>query len=201
MSLVTIIKKIEEEAEAQSQEIIDQARTDDEQIITYARLKAKEEAAQIVHHTEEELQSFKSKQMATTLLHLRKEKLDNRQRILKDVFSETLRQVREYDADQCRAIIKTILLSVTEERQGSILFSETDKPLIDRKFIDDINAELNQQGRKLKFTLSNKTADIGRGFIVDFKDFEINYSFEKVLSGLWTEIESEVAKRLFESHR
>ncbi len=198
MSLATIIKKIEEEAEAQGQEIIDQARIDDEQISKYARLKAEEEAAQIVHHAEEELQSFKSKQMATTSLHLRKEKLNNRQRILQDVVSKALEQVREYDADQRQAIMKTILLSVSEERQGSVLFSKTDQPLIDQKFIDDINAEFKEQNRKLTLTLSNTIANIERGCIVDFEDFEVNYSFENILSGLWTEIERDVSKQLFE---
>ena len=198
MSLATIIKKIDEEAIAQSQDIIEQARVEDGQIIAYARLKAEEEAESIIRHNKEELQTLKSKQMATTLLHMRKEKLDNRQRILKDVFSKALSQISSYDEDKRRAMIKTILLSVTEERQGTILLSKADKPLIDAQFVEDINKELELQHRKLRFTLSNNTADIDRGFVVDFNDFDINYSIEKVLSGLWEEIKGEVSKRLFE---
>ncbi len=199
MSLATIIKKIEEEAQTQSQEIIDQARTDDEQIITYARVKADEEATQIVRHAEEELQSVKSKQMATKLLQLRKEKLDNRQRILQEVSSKALQNVIAYDAEQRREIIKSILFSVSEEREGSLLFSKSDQALIDQTFIDAINKKIKEKGRKkLQFKLSKHTADIERGFIIDFEDFEVNCSFQEVLEDLWTEIEGDVSKRLFE---
>ena len=199
MSLATIIKKIEEEAEAQWQELIAQAREEDGQIVTFARVKAQEEAANILRHTEEELQTIKSKQMATTLLHLRKEKLDNRQRILQEVFAETLRRVAALAPDQRRAIIKTILLSVMEERQGSILPSTADQPLIDQALLQEINDELAQQGRLLRFTLSERTAEIDQGFIVDFEDFDVNYSVEKVLTGLWEDMKGDVSKRLFEN--
>ena len=198
MSLASIIKKIDEEAAAQGQEIIEQARTEDEQIIAYARLKADEEAEQIVRHSQEELGVLKNKQMATTLLHMRKKKLDNRQRILSDVFAEVLQRVNSLEDEQRRAIIKTILLSVSEERKGSVIFSEADKSLVNRKFIEEINTELEKQERKLHFSLSTRTADIERGFIVDFKDFDMNYSVEKVLSSLWEEMKGEVSKRLFE---
>lgn len=199
MSLATIIKKIDEEAEAQCQELIAQAREEDEQIVTYARVKAREEAANILRHAEEELQTVKSKHKATTLLHLRKEKLDNRQRILQEVFTETLRRVAALTPDQRRAITKTILLSVMEERQGNILPSASDQPLIDQAFLQEINDELAQQGRSLRFTLSERTAEIDQGFIVDFEDFDVNYSVEKVLTGLWEDMKGDVSKRLFEN--
>jgi vacuolar-type H+-ATPase subunit E/Vma4 len=198
MSLASIIKKIEADATAQSEEIIEQARIEDEQITTYARLKAEEEAEQIVRHAEEELQTLKNKQMATALLHMRKEKLDNRQRILSDVFTEVLQRVNSFDDDQRRGIIKTILLSIGEERKGSVLFSQADKSVVNQKFIEEINAELEKHKRNLQFTFSSKTADIERGFIVDFKDFDMNYSVEKILSELWEDIKSEVSTRLFE---
>lgn len=199
MSLATIIKKIDEEAEAQCQELIAQAREEDRQIVTFARVKAQEEAANILRHAEEELQTVKSKHKATTLLHLRKEKLDNRQRILQEVFTETLRRVADLSPDQRRAITKTILLAVMEERQGNILPSASDQPLIDQAFLQEINDELAQQGRSLRFALSERTAEIDQGFIVDFEDFDVNYSVEKVLTGLWEDMKGDVSKRLFEN--
>jgi vacuolar-type H+-ATPase subunit E/Vma4 len=198
MSLATIIHKIEVEAEAQCQEILEQARIEDEQIVTYARVKAEEEAANILHHAREDLRTTQKKQMATTLLHQRKEKLDNRQRILRDVFSETLRRVNAFDADQRRSMFKTILLSVAEERPGAILASAPDKPLFDQAFLQAVNDELAQQNRPLRYTLSDDTAPIDQGVILDFEDFEVNYSVEKVLVGLWEEMKGEVSKRLFE---
>jgi V/A-type H+-transporting ATPase subunit E len=198
MSLATIIKKIEDEAEAHGQKLIAQTQAEGEQIVARGREEAEKEAAQVIHHTEEELQSLKNRQMATTLLRMRKEKLDNRQRILDDVFSQALDRILTYDADQYRAILRNILLSVEEEQQGSILLSGADKPVITQEFIDDINAALKNQNRKLQFTLTQKTADIEKGFILDFKDFEMNYAIEKILSGLWEDIKGEVSKRLFE---
>jgi V/A-type H+-transporting ATPase subunit E len=198
MSLATIIKKIEDEAEAHGQKLIAEAQAEGEQVVAHGREEADKEAAQIVRHAEEELQSIKSRQMATTLLRLRKEKLDNRQQVLDKVFSQALDRILAYEADRYKAMLRNILLSVEEEQQGSIILSGADKPIITQDVIDDINAELKTRDRKLQFTLARKTADIEKGFIVDFKDFEMNYSVEKILSGLWEEIKGEVSKRLFE---
>jgi len=198
MSLATIIKKIEDEAEAHGQKLIAQAQTEGEQIVAHGREEAEKEAAQIVHHAEEELQSLKNRQMATTLLRLRKDKLDNRQRSLDEVFSQALDQILTYDADGYRAMLRNILLSVEEEQQGSIVLSKADKPITTQEFIDGINADLKNRNRKLQFKLARKTADIEKGFILDFKDFEMNYSVEKILSGLWADIKGGVSKRLFE---
>ena len=198
MSLATIIKKIGEEALAQSQEILEQARTEDQRITTYARVKAEEEAEQIIQHAQAELEMLKKKQMATTLLHMRKKKLDNRQRILGEVFEEVLRRISSFDDKHQQNMIKTILLSVSEEWKATLLFSKADKSLVNQQFIEEINAELAAQKRKLHFTLSSNIADIDRGFIVDFKDFEMNYSVEKVLSSLWEEMKGDVSKQLFE---
>ena len=139
--------------------------------------------------------------MATTLLRLRKEKLDNRQQILDKVFSQVLDRILAYETDQYKTMLRNILLSVEEEQQGSIILSGADKSVITQEFIDDINAALKNHNRKLQFTLTQKTADIEKGFIVDFKDFEMNYAVEKILSGLWEDIKGEVSKRLFEVSR
>ena len=199
MSLATIIKKIEDEAEAHGQKLIAKAQAEGEQIVAHGREEAEKEAAQIVRHAEEDLQSIKSRQMATTLLRLRKEKLDNRQQVLDKVFSQALDRILAYETDRYRTMLRTILLSVEEERQGSILPSAADKPVITQDFIDNVNAELKNRDRKLQFTLARKTANIEKGFIVDFKDFEMNYAVEKILSGLWEDIKGEVSKRLFEN--
>ncbi len=198
MSLATIIKKIEEDAAIQSEELLTQAQGEAEQVITHARLKADEEAEQILHHAEQELQVLKNKQTATTLLHKRKEKLDHRQQILSDVFHEVLQRIIAVEEpEHIRSIIKTMLLSVDEERKGTLIFSKTDKTIADQAFIDDINAELARQNRTLQFTLSTKTADIERGFLVDFEDFDVNYSVERMFASVWDEVKREVSARLF----
>ena len=159
--------------------------------------EAEEEAEQILRQTQTELEVFKKKQMATTLLQVRKEKLHNRQQILETVFHEVLRRISSFDDAQQQKIIKTMLLSVSEERKATLLLSKADKSLVNKEFIEAINTELAAQHRKLHFTLSAKTAAIDRGFIVDFKDFEITYSIEKILESVWEERKGEVSTQLF----
>ena len=197
MSLASIIQKIDEEAVEQSREILEQAGTEGKQIIRAARVKAEEEAAQILHHAAEELSVLQSKQMATTVLHMRKEKLDNQQQILDKVFAEVVQRVNAFDGEQRARIFRNILLSVSEERKGNVLLSKNEKTVVTQEFIEEINAELEKQNRKLRFGLSSKTAPIEQGFLIDFKDFDINYSVEMLLSMLWDEIKSEVSTRLF----
>ena len=197
MSLATILEKIQAEANAHGEQILAQARHADGQFAMHARTQAEAEAAQILRHASEELQALQRKEMATTLLHLRKAKLDNRQRLLEAVFAEALRRITSYNAAEGQAAMRAILLAIPEERPGQILLSDRDRPLVTLEFIADINAALAAQGRKLQFTISPQTVAIENGFILDFIDFEMNYSIEKVLAGLWEEIRGDVSRRLF----
>jgi V/A-type H+-transporting ATPase subunit E len=200
VSLATIIKKIEDEAEAQRQQIIDHANAEAEQIVEQGRKRAEDEAAHILQKAEDELHNVKNRRMATTLLHMRKEKLDHRQQILNEVFTKALTRIQSYNPEQYRDGARKLLLSVNEEREGTVFLSQTDhaEALIDQAFIDAINEELQQQQRQLRFTLSDQPAEIEHGFVVDFDDFVVNYSIETLLAGLWEEIKTEVSRQLFD---
>jgi vacuolar-type H+-ATPase subunit E/Vma4 len=63
--------------------------------------------------------------------------------------------------------------------------------------VDDINAELAKRKRKLHFQLAEKRAAIKKGCIVDFGEFEMNFSFETLLTGMWERVKSEVSQQLF----
>ena len=71
MSLSTIIEKIGEEARRQCDEILSNAHHEAEQIAEHGRIKAEEEAARILRHAQEEVQTTRNKRMATATLHLR----------------------------------------------------------------------------------------------------------------------------------
>jgi vacuolar-type H+-ATPase subunit E/Vma4 len=197
MSLTTIIKKIEEETDAQCQTLIANANAEAERILAHERQEAEKEAVHIMQRAEEDLQNLKNRELATNLLRMRKEKSDNRQQILTKVFEESLHRILDVPADQYTAMFKQILLTIDEERQGDIVLSKADQSLIRQKIIDEINVKLKNQGRKLRFTLSRKTVDLKKGFIIDFKDYEMNYSGEKILLGLWNEIKGEISTQLF----
>jgi len=197
MSLATIIQKIDAEAEASRQKLLAQANTEAEHILEQGRVDAEQEAVQIHQQAEEDLQSFKNKQIATAQLQVRNQQLENRQRLLNEVFSNTLERILACDESQYTAILKTILLSVAEERQGEILPAEADSALITEDFINAINADLKEKKSKLSYRLSSQTAQMSRGCLIDFQDFEINYSLENILAGVWEQMKTEVSARLF----
>lgn len=197
MSLATILKKIDDEAEAYSQKLIEQARTESEKILAHARAEAKQEAAQITRQAENELQNFNQKQKATTLLQVRKEKLDQRQRMLDDVYQKALTRILACQPEHYKKILKQILLSVHEEREARMFVSQADHALLSKKFMDEVNAELAKQKRNLRVQLAKETVDIGRGCLLDFGEFEINFAFETLLTGLWSTLKGEVSRQLF----
>ena len=198
MSLSTIIEKIGEEARRQCDEILAHAHLEAEQIAEHSRQKTDEEVAHILRHAQEEVELTKNKRVATAQLHARKERLDCRQQILDSVFEEALERVYAYNDAQRHSLIKAILLDVPEEREGIILPSCSDRDLFTPDFLQEINQELAAQKRMLTFSLSPECADVRQGFILDFHEFDVNYSTEKVFSGLWEEIKGDVSKRLFE---
>ena len=198
MSLSTNIEKIGEEARRQCDEILAQAHLEAEQIAEHSRQKTEEEVAHILRHAQEEVALTKNKRVATAQLHARKERLDSRQQLLNSVFEEALERVYAHDDAHRLELIKTILLSVLEEREGVILPACCDRDLFTPQFLQEINQELAARQRTLTFSLSSESADIRQGFILDFHEFDVNYSTEKVFSGLWEEIKSDVSKRLFD---
>jgi V/A-type H+/Na+-transporting ATPase subunit E len=197
MSLSTILKKIDDEADAYGQKLVEQARAEGEKLLAHNRAEAKQEAEQILRQAEIELQNLNNKQKATTLLQVRKQKLDNRQRLLDEIFVKALARIRACQPDQYKAIIKQILLSIAEEQPGQIRLAEPDQGIITKKFLDDVNTDLAKQKRALRFQLAPEAAVIGKGCIVDFGDFEMNFSFETLLTDLWENLKSEVSAQLF----
>ena len=163
MSLATILKKIDDEAEAHAQKLLDQARAEGEKILAHGHTESEIEATQILRQAEIELQNFNNKQKATTLLQARKHKLDNRQHLLDEVFDQALARVRACEPDQYKAILTQMLLAVSEEQPARIRVAEPDRELITQEFLDEINQELARQKRALHFQLAPGTAAIGKG--------------------------------------
>jgi vacuolar-type H+-ATPase subunit E/Vma4 len=198
MSLATIIQKIDAEAEASRQKLLAQAQKEAERIVEQGRGEAEQEAAKILQRADNDLQSFRNKQLATAQLQVRNRRLENRQRFLNDVRAQALERILACDDTRYRTIIKTLLLSIQEEQPGEILPAKADKKLFSKAFLEEINAELKKQKRRLRFNASSKTVDIPRGCVVDFQDFEINYSLEYILADLWEQIKHEVSAQLFD---
>ncbi len=198
MSLSTIIQKIEAEAEASRRKILAQAEADAEAILEEARTDAEQEAVDILRRTDADLLSFTQKQTASAQLQVRNQKLENRQRILNDVRTRALEVILACDEAHFAAIMKAALLSVDEELAGEIIPAEADTTFFSEKFLADINAELQQQKRALQYTLSSQVSAIPRGCIIDFHDFEMNYSLENILAGLWEQTKHEVSAQLFD---
>jgi vacuolar-type H+-ATPase subunit E/Vma4 len=197
MSLSTIIQKIDAEAEASRQKLLAQAHAEAERIIEQARADAEQEAADILQRGENDLQSFTQKQTAAAMLQVRNRKLENRQQLLEDVLAQALQQILACDDTQFKAVMKTILLSVAEEQAGKIFPAKADKKLFSKEFIEEINTELKKNKRKLQFTVASQTSGIPRGCVIDFQDFEMNYSLENILAHLWEQVKHEVSAQLF----
>ncbi len=197
MSLSTIIQKIDTEAGASRQKILAQANAEVERILQQAHIEAEQEAADILQRADNDLQSFTQKQTAAAQLQSRNQKLENRQRLLNDVRVRALERILACDDTQFAAIMKTVLLSVAEVQTGEIIPAEADAALFSKEFLADINAELEQQKRTLHYTLLSQASAIPRGCIIDFQDFEMNYSLENILAGLWEQMKHEVSAQLF----
>ena len=197
MSLSTIIQKIHAEAEASRQKILAQAHTEAERIREQASVEAEQEATEILQRADNDLVGVTQKQMAAAQLHARNQKLENRQRMLDDVYAGALERILACDDDRFTTIMRTVLLSVDEEYAGEIIPSEADAALFSEKFLTDLNAALTKQKRILRYTLSGQTAAIPRGCIIDFQEFEMNYSLENIFAGLWEPMKHEVSAQLF----
>ena len=151
-------------------------------------LKAKGERA------EREAASRKERIISGAELHARNEKLEAKQKVIKEVFETSVKELSNCSADDLKGFIKEVILNSNIEGTQNLILNEVGKKAINEAFVAEINTAL---GNKANIKLSDETGKFKGGFILEQNGIEINNTFEALVSSLKDDLSLEVARVLF----
>lgn len=196
------------EAEKVTEKIISDANTEAEEIKKQAQEKESAEQAEF----DKQLQDYKKQTqtlaqkagddkkshiLAAARMEIAKQFLTEKRLILDDSFDRAKQQIKELPGNDYRQIMKKLMLSAVETGDEEVIL-DTNETRIDEGFIENINKELGpDQHGSLK--LSNEKQDIGAGFILSRNKIKNNVSLDILLAHVREQLETELAKNLFEN--
>ena len=159
------------EADAEAQKIVDEGKTEAEKIIRKARSQAE----------------FDKKQMI----------LSEKQLLISHMFNETADYLKHVPDEIYFPLLKKLIkIHALENRDGELIFSESDYARLPASYEVLVNMELELKHSRLK--ISEKHADIDGGFILSYGGVEMDCSIDSLIRDARGELKGEVNRRLFE---
>lgn len=198
MSLEKIIERIEHDAQAQIDEIKNKASAEADRIIQSAKEEAESFRAQALEGARKEAEQRKQRLISSANLEFRKELLAEKQNAIDSAFQEAIDTLLNMEDAEYKRVIKKMIMSSVQTGDEEIVLSKRDKARLNNDFLNEVNSQLAKDGKKGNLTISEDTYEISGGFILRRGSIEINNSFESLFKSSRDDLESEVAKLLFE---
>ncbi|HCW52471.1 MAG TPA: V-type ATP synthase subunit E [Clostridium sp.] len=193
-NLSNLTSKILKDAEDKKAVILSDAEGERNKILSKKAGEASIEEKAILERAEREAASRKERIISGAELHARNEKLEAKQKVIKEVFETSVKELSNCSADDLKGFVKEVILNTNIEGTQNLILNEAGKKAIDEAFVAEINTAL---GNKANIKLSDETGKFEGGFILEQNGIEINNTFEALVSSLKDDLGLEVARVLF----
>ncbi len=196
MALKDIVEKIIKDAEEEGKKKVKEAEEKAEEILKEAQERSKELKKKIIERAEKEAAEEKKRIIALAKLEARNKLLEKKKIFIKEVFQEASKRISRVSNEKYRSFLKKVILEAAESGEEDIILSERDRELVDAKFLEEINQELQKMGKKGSLKFSSETREIKGGVILKKNGLEINSSLETLLEELRLEKEKEILQKI-----
>ena len=177
-----------------TEHIIDNAKKSADEIINNAKIKAEEikdnsenENKRLILENNEKIKAECEKIMqmsaASDRQNERQAMLDAKNKVIKSIIKESEEKIFSMEKSEYFDFLKTILKNSITGQNGEILFSASDKELVDDNFIKDLKSI---SGGALE--ICDETAPIEKGFIIRYGKTEINCSISGIIEDKYNEL-------------
>lgn len=198
----TIYEKIESKGDNLVKDILAKAKVESKDVLEQIVSKANNDANKRIAKAKEDADKKVSYKKRLFDLEKRQALLTTKQEVIDNIFEEVVNKVIKLETkDLLNYVVKLIK---TEQYSGNevILVNKNDfnkylKALSTSKESELVELDLLNKELKTSFKLSNKPVDIPNGFIVEGQDFDLNFTFEQIVSKLRKENEKLIAEELF----
>jgi V/A-type H+-transporting ATPase subunit E len=191
MAVEDILKRIKADAEEAARQILAEGQGDADRVTGEARARIESQRERMRAKARQRADEEKNRVITLARLSGRRELLNEKQRLIDQVFEETRRSIVEMGADDYRQLIARLLMDVGE---GGEVIVDVNETRIDQGVLDAVAGELGAPG---SLKLSSERREIGGGFILRSGRTETNCALGTILRDARERLETEVASILF----
>ena len=188
----TIIQRLNTDAKAETDALLDKARQDAAAITARCQAQADKETADLAARNQRAAAEREERLVSAAQMEARKTILAAKQAVMEAVYDKALEKLRSLPQDRAVEVLAALLNEAAPQRRGEVLFSAQDRETVGRAAVDAANA---QNGGQL--TLSGETANIPGGFILRNGSIEVNCAYDTLIRLQKTETAGQVARQLF----
>lgn len=178
----SIRKQGEDRAAAAAKQITDAASAEAEEILRSAKASAAD---------------VERRERLMAGLETRKNTLASRREVLDKAFSQALDQLAALPEDRWAALIQRIVLESAETGREVLSVPAEDMPRYRQFLLDQLNKALEAKGLPGGLTLSETPAKIRGGVLLSGEKYDVNGSFEMLLSLVREDCEREIYHILY----
>ncbi|MEA3313618.1 MAG: hypothetical protein U9Q18_04500 [Caldisericota bacterium] len=195
MSIEKLKKRIEDKAIEETKLLLDDEKKRNlEEFKKFAESKEKEFSIRLGKLLSD-MESETKKRIAQETRKLDRILLEEKRTLLGALFLQVENQISSIKKDLYLNLIKKLILRDAPLGESILLVNKHDYEFIKKKFIDNINKELQKSKRNIK--LSKKTINIKGGCILKGSEIEVDDSISSLVRELREEEEIVAAKELF----
>lgn len=194
--LEKILKTIEDQAQAEADEVIAQANQTAKEILDAAKLEAEKQSRRIAEKSASDVRAALSRAESAAALQEKKILLEAKQQIISNIILKARDSLANLPSLEFTEIILQMIKRYAHNKPGKIIFSATDKSRLSIDFMEKVNDVLaNKPGAQL--TISEENANITNGFLLIYGDIEENCSFDSLFSSEKEILQDKVNSLLF----
>lgn len=199
----TIYEKIQSKGEVAVNDILVKANTEAAIISKNTIDKANKDANDRILRAKNEADKTLAYKKRLFDLEKRQALLTSKQEILDDIFNDVLDKILKFEGKELLAYVSKLIKQESYIGDEIIRVNEASydkylKALSTAKSAKLVDADLLNELLKTKFKLSKEPINIKNGFLLEGKDFDLNFSFDQIITNLRIKEEKAIAVELFE---
>lgn len=185
-----IIDDIQKDALTLQEEILQKAKEEAAQYREEELKKIEELKVSLKSETENEIDSVLQRGKSTALLQERKLILNAKGTIIQELIEDSLEKLYAMEDKEYFSLVLSMVKNNVLPMEGKIIFSKKDVARVTDSLINELN--------QYQLTLSEETREIKGGCILQYKDIEVNCSFEAYVQAFRESLQDKVHALLCE---
>lgn len=196
-----ITQRIDQDAQAEIDQILGDARRQAAEILARYEAQAKKETEELLGRGEKNAAEREERLASVAQMEAKKLTLATKQEMLDKAFALALEQLASLPEDEYIALLAALAARAAATGREQLIFSPKDRERVGEQVVAAANEKLSQDGaaeaRVGQLALSEETRPMRGGFILSDGEVEVNCAFETLVRLQRGEVSGEVAKALF----
>ena len=201
MSADKIVEKIISDARAEAQRILDDARREADHRRAWGEEDADRVSGPLLQRAKVEAERRARMHLSLAQLAARNEILAARRKALDQVFEEAYARIARVPDKDYLQFLTRLLVRSAPQGDEEIIVSTADRAKLDSGFLQSVNQDLKEAGKKGNLRLAAETRELGGGLMLKSNQYEVALTFSMLLRQARERLETEVARILFAAQR